>query len=264
MDVLVTGASTGIGRATALKLAELGHTVFAGARDVATVEDLPVMPLRLDITNPEDIAVAATLDLDALVNNAGIAITGPLEYLPLDEIRRQFEVNAVAQVAVIQACLPALRKSHGRIVNVSSIAGRVALPLFGPYAASKHALEGLSDSLRRELRGAVDVSLVEPGAIATPIWERSIAVADALWEAAPERAHEQYGKLVETMRKTAVKQATDGLPPEAVAQVIATALSASRPRARYLVGREAKIQAAFGRFLPTRAMDGLLKRALRL
>jgi NAD(P)-dependent dehydrogenase (short-subunit alcohol dehydrogenase family) len=264
MDVLVTGASTGIGRATALKLADLGHTVYAGARDVATVEDLPVTPITLDITNPEDLAVIAMLDLDALVNNAGIAITGPLEFMPLDELRRQFEVNAVAQVAVIQACLPALRKTKGRIVNVSSIAGRVALPLFGPYAGSKHALEGLSDSLRRELRGAVQVSLVEPGAIATPIWERSIAVADALWEAAPPKAHEYYGDLVDTMRKAAAKQATDGLPPEAAAQVIVTALTAPRPRARYLVGREAKIQAAFGRYLPTRAMDGLLKRALRL
>jgi NAD(P)-dependent dehydrogenase (short-subunit alcohol dehydrogenase family) len=247
MDVLVTGASSGIGRATALTLANLGHNVYAGARDVATVEDL---------------AVAATLDLDALVNNAGIAITGPLEFIPLDELRRQFEVNAVAQVAVIQACLPALRKTHGRIVNVSSIAGLVALPLFGPYAASKHAFEGLSDSLRRELGGAVNVTLVEPGAIATPIWERSIAVADALWAAAPPAAHEHYGALVDTMRKIAIKQATDGEPPEAVAGVIAAALTAARPRARYVVGREAKVQAALGRILPSRAMDALLARLL--
>src|SRR3954462_12272580 len=184
MRVLIRGASTGIGRATALELARRGATVLAGVRDPADGEALgpAVTPLPLDATDAAPVAAAgeeaARRGLDALVNNAGIAVTGPLEYLPLDELRRQLEVNTVVQLAGTQACLPALRASRGRIVNVSSVAGRVVLPLYGPYAASKFALEALSDALRQELEGAVSVSVVEPGAIATPIWERSLAVAD--------------------------------------------------------------------------------------
>src|SRR3954471_419193 len=200
--VLVTGASSGIGRATALELARRGATVLAGVRDPADGEALgpSVIPLRLDVTDAGHVAAAgeeaARRGLDALVNNAGIAVTGPLEYLPLDELRRQLEVNAVAQLAVTQACLPALRASRGRIVNMSSISGRMALPLYGPYAASKYALEALSDSLRLELRGTgVDVVLIEPGAIRTPIWERGIRAADALWDALPPVARERYRHL---------------------------------------------------------------------
>jgi NAD(P)-dependent dehydrogenase (short-subunit alcohol dehydrogenase family) len=265
--VLVTGASTGIGRTTALTLAALGATVLAGVRDPAAGEALgpSVRPLQLDITDPGQIAAACTgLDrLDGLVNNAGIAISGPLEFLPVEELRRQLDVNVVAQLAVTQACLPALRRARGRIVNVSSIAGRVALPLYGPYSASKFALEALSDSLRRELRGSgVQVSVIEPGAIATPIWGRGVDAADALWNAMPPAAHERYGSLVDTLRGEAMKQGEKGDAPEAVADVIVAALTARRPRTRYLVGREAKIQAALARVLPARAFDAVLAAAL--
>jgi NAD(P)-dependent dehydrogenase (short-subunit alcohol dehydrogenase family) len=264
--VLVTGASTGIGRTTALLLAQLGATVLAGVRDPAAGEALgaTVRPVQLDVTNPDQIAALDLEVLDGLVNNAGIAVSGPLEFLPVDELRRQLEVNVIAQLAVTQACLPALRRARGRIVNVSSIAGRVALPLYGPYSASKFAFEALSDSLRRELRGSgVQVSVIEPGAIATPIWDRGIAAADALWNAMPPVAHERYGTLVATLRGEAEQQGAKGDPPEAVARIIATALTVERPRTRYVIGRDARIQAGLGRVLPGRAMDALLAAVLK-
>lgn len=260
--VLVTGASTGIGRATALALLREGATVLAGVR---SLEDAPpgTTPLALDVTVPEQVAELARIErLDGLVNNAGIAVTGPLEYLPLDELRRQLEVNVLGQLAVIQAVLEPLRRAHGRIVNVSSIGGRVALPLYGPYAASKFALEALSDSLRRELQD-VRVIVVEPGAVATPIWDRGIARADALYDAMPAAAHARYGALVSALRTRAAQLGRDGDPPERVAEVIVHALRAPRPRARYVVGRPARIQAALARVLPDRALDALLARALR-
>jgi len=252
--VLVTGASTGIGRATATLLAARGATVLAGVRDPVTAPP-HTTPVELDVTDAAHVERLRELQpLDGLVNNAGIAVTAPLEHLPLDELRRQLEVNVVGQLAVIQACLPALRAANGRIVNVSSISGRVALPLFGPYAASKFALEALSDALRREQR-EVPVILVEPGAIATPIWDRSIDAADALWDAMPQ---DRYAPLVARMRALAATPKRD--PPELVARVIATALTTARPRTRYVIGRSARVQAALARALPGRAMDQLLRR----
>jgi NAD(P)-dependent dehydrogenase (short-subunit alcohol dehydrogenase family) len=260
--VLVTGASTGIGRATALALAASGTTVLAGVR---RLEDAPpgTTPLRLDVTDAEHVRALQDIGaLDALVNNAGIAVSGPLEYLPLAELRRQFEVNVIGQLAVTQAVLEPLRRARGRIVMVSSIGGRVALPLYGPYSSSKFALEALSDTLRRELRD-VRVIVVEPGAMATPIWDRGIATADALYADMPPAAHERYGELVRVMRGQAEVLGREGDPPERVAQVIVRALTARRPRTRYLVGRDAKIQAAMARVLPGRALDTVLAAGLR-
>jgi NAD(P)-dependent dehydrogenase (short-subunit alcohol dehydrogenase family) len=258
--VLVTGASTGIGRATALALAPT-HTVLAGVR---RLEDAPpgTTARQLDVTNPEHVAALRDIpQLDALVNNAGIAVTSPLEYLPLDELRRQLEVNVIGQLAVIQAVMAQLRAARGRIVNVSSIGGRMALPLYGPYSSSKFALEALSDSLRREQR-EIKVIVVEPGAIATPIWDRGIATADAIWDAVPQDGHERYGRIVNTLRERAKELGTTGIPPEDAAAVIVHALTTSKPRTRYLIGRQAKIQATIGRFLPDRASDALLARLL--
>jgi NAD(P)-dependent dehydrogenase (short-subunit alcohol dehydrogenase family) len=220
--------------------------------------------VRLDVTSPEDVGALRGRPLDALVNNAGIAVTGPLEYLPLAELREQLEVNTVGQLAVTQACLPALRSAHGRIVNVSSISGRVAFPTYGPYAASKFALEALSDSLRRELGGSgVDVVVVEPGGVITPIWERGLSRADALWQAMPPEAHARYGRLYEVMRAQSEKLAREGEPAEALARVLADVLEARRPRARYVFGRGARVEAAVARVLPDRAFDALLALALR-
>jgi NAD(P)-dependent dehydrogenase (short-subunit alcohol dehydrogenase family) len=176
---LVTGASSGIGRACALRLVSSGWRVLAGVRRSG---DAPkgTQEVLLDVTNPEHVhAVAERVDeLHGLVNNAGIAVAVPLEFIPLDELRRQFEVNVFGQVAVTQALLPQLRRSKGRIVFVGSIAGKSALPFLGPYAASKHALEAIADSLRVELQPfGVGVSIVEPGTIKTPIWTKSAEVA---------------------------------------------------------------------------------------
>ena len=179
-SVLVTGASTGIGEATARRMKAAGWEVFAAARKDGDLERLRgegLTPLKLDVTDAGSIAAAKAevggRKLHGLVNNAGVAVSGPIEHVPLDELRRQLEVNLVGQVAVIQAFLPNIREAKGRIVNVSSIGGRIALPLVGPYAASKVGLEAVSDSLRRELRPwGIHVSVIEPGAVVTPIWEK--------------------------------------------------------------------------------------------
>ncbi|MBE2315473.1 SDR family NAD(P)-dependent oxidoreductase [Solirubrobacter sp. CPCC 204708] len=246
--VLVTGASSGIGRAAAIALARRGFTVYAGTR--AALDYDGVTPVELDVTR--DVSHLRELELDAVVNNAGIAVIGPLEYLPLDELRRQLEVNTVGQLAVIQACLPALRRTRGRIVNVSSISGRVALPLYGPYAASKFALEALSDALRQELRGSVHVSLIEPGAVATPIWQRTLAVT--------ETPPEPYVRIAERLRAMAEDAERTGMPIDVVVGAIHRALTAARPRARYVLGRDARVMVTLARVLPVQAMDRLIAR----
>jgi NAD(P)-dependent dehydrogenase (short-subunit alcohol dehydrogenase family) len=272
--VVVTGASSGIGRATAEHLAGLGFAVFGGVRsdgDAAALREAGIEPLPIDVTDAGPIArareaVEAKADaLTGLVNNAGVAVTAPVEALPPDALRRQLDVNVVGQMAVTQAFLPLLRAGGGRIVNVSSIGGRVALPLAGPYAASKFALEALSDSLRRELRGqGVGVVVIEPGGIKTPIWDKGTAEADELIESASPETRERYAPLERALRKEARRIATEsGLPPSAVAETIGRALTARRPRTRYLVGRDAKSRALAARILPDRAMDTLIARALR-
>jgi NAD(P)-dependent dehydrogenase (short-subunit alcohol dehydrogenase family) len=262
---LVTGASTGIGRACATHLAALGFEVLAGVR--RPVDAPPGLePLRLDVTEPSDVGAAAERvgdSLAALVNNAGIAISGPLEGVPVSEWRRQIEVNLLGQVAVTQALLPALINARGRVVNMSSIGGRNALPLFGPYSASKFALEAVTDSLRREVAPlGVKVVSVQPGGIATPIWDKGLSDADRVLDAMPEHVRRRYENWIALGRREAERMGRDGLPPEAVAAVVGRALVARRPRTRYLVGRDAKVQAALGRLLPGGAFDALVRLAL--
>ena len=269
--VVVTGASSGIGEATARHLGSLGFRVFAGVRSDEDAERLAaatrVAALKIDVTDTDSVAAAAREvggELAGLVNNAGIAVTGPIEFVPLEELRRQLEVNLVGQVAVTQAFMPALRAARGRIVNVSSIGGRFALPLFGPYAASKFALEGVSDSLRRELRDSgIRVSLVEPGGVATPIWSKGIEDANRLRERMPPHAEPLYEHLIEPIERNAIRTEREGLEPEAVARVIGRALTARRPRTRYLVGRDAQAIGRLARILPDRALDALVMRGVR-
>src|ERR671930_442264 len=227
--VLITGASTGIGEASARHLLELGFDVVAGVRkdeDAERLRGAGARPLKLDVTDQASIDAARTRLGDAplagLVNNAGIAVSFPLEFVPIEELRHQLEVNVIGQVAVTQAFLPALRKGRGRIVNISSIGGRIALPLAGPYAASKFALEAVSDSLRRELRGqGVEVVVVEPGGIKTPIWAKGNAEADDMLDGAPADGLRRYGDLISAVRAETKKIETErGLPPSAVAEVI--------------------------------------------
>jgi NAD(P)-dependent dehydrogenase (short-subunit alcohol dehydrogenase family) len=276
---LVTGASTGIGRATALRLDRAGHRVLATVRreddGSALAEDASerLEPLRLDVTDRDSIEAAAErLDgggdsrLHGLVNDAGTAIAGPLELLPIDDFREQLEINLVGQVAVTQAMLPALRRARGRIVFVSSIGGRVAFPFNGPYHASKWAIEAVGESLRNELRPwGIEVSLVEPGSVATPIWAKGQARADGFLDSpeAGEEAARLYGARLAAFRAQVRATAERGIDPDEVAAAIEHALTAEGPRTRYLVGRDAKIQARVRRLIPDRLYDRIVASQLR-
>ena len=220
--------------------------------------------MLLDVTDAEQIREAAERvdELNGLVNNAGIALGSPLELVPVDQLRHQLEVNLVGQVAVTQALLPPLRRAKGRIVFMGSIAGRSALPFLAPYAASKHALEAVADSLRLELKPfGIPVSIVEPGSIRTAIWGRSAARADELAATMDSGLAELYAERVAAFRSVALKRGEGGAPADRVAEVVEEALTAERPHARYLVGRDAKLRAGFER-LPDRLRDRIYERVL--
>lgn len=269
--VLVTGASKGIGEACALRLAEDGWRVWAGIRRDEDADRLErahpsIAALRLDVTSAEDIAAAVRRieggDLHGLVNNAGIAVAGPLEFLPIDAFRRQLEVNVVGQLAVTQAMLPLLRPTRGRIVFMGSISGLSALPITGAYAASKHALEAITDAMRMELRPfGLHVSIVEPGTIETPIWDVSLSSAETMLGEAPPELERYYGPTLDGLRRR-IRKGMRGLPPDAVARAVQHALTADRPRTRYLVGRDARMRLLLQRTLPDRVRDALVRRAL--
>lgn len=270
--VLVTGASSGIGEACALRLARGGWYVYAGVRSTADGERLReagggrIEPVRVDVTDAASISAAASwlgeAPLHGLVNNAGIALALPLELLPLDELRRQLEVNLVGQVALTQAFLPQLRAARGRIVFVGSVAGRSSLPFLGAYAASKHALEAVADALRVELRPfGVGVSIVEPGTIATPIWRKGGELFQQLAAGMGDELVRLYGERMAAFRDAAAAAGRRGEPPERVAAVVERALTAARPRARYLVGRDARRRTRIER-LPARLRDRLYERVL--
>jgi NAD(P)-dependent dehydrogenase (short-subunit alcohol dehydrogenase family) len=276
--VVVTGASTGIGNACALHLDRIGFRVFAGVRRDEDAERLRssaserLLPLKIEITDSESIdraaheveAALAGEPLRGLVNNAGIAVSGPVEFLPIDEIRKQLEVNFIGHVAVTQAFLPLLRRSRGRIVNIGSVGGEVALPFLSPYAASKHAIEGFSDSLRREVEPlGVRVSVVRPGAVQSSIWERGNAAADDLLGKVPPEALEVYGDAVRGVRAAANQRAKDAIPAQAVADVVEQALTSDKPKTRYVVGRTGKMMVTLERWLPDRTFDRLIARAMR-
>lgn len=270
--VLVTGASSGIGEATALHLKELGFDSVGAVRKEEDAERLRSRGLRavkLDVTDAGSISVARAelgdAPLAGLVNNAGIAVAGPLEFLPLDQLRLQLEINLVGQVAVTQAFLPSLRAARGRIVNVSSIGGRVALPLMAAYNASKFGLEAISDSLRRELHPqGVHVIVIEPGGVRTPIWRKGNELADEIQEGMPPEAERLYGTMIEGLRRETVKiEQKSGIEPREVAETIGEALTAKRPRTRYLVGTDAKIRGPLAKVIPDRLMDRAIARTLR-
>jgi NAD(P)-dependent dehydrogenase (short-subunit alcohol dehydrogenase family) len=272
--VLVTGASSGIGAATVEVLLARGFRVWAGVRDGAALERLRALgdrctPLLLDVTDAAQIAAAAErIEADGglygLVNNAGIAVGGPLEAIPLDTLRRQLEVNVIAPVALVQAMLPLLRRALGRIVMISSVGGRVALPFVGPYAASKHALEALSDSLRAELLpSGVDVIVVEPGAVKTPIWERGAQAGEELAAGFDPLTRARYADDVAMMLNLSRAMDASGIPPERVATVVARALIVRRPRSRYVVGADARRRLMLRALVPDRPRDRLLRAAMR-
>jgi NAD(P)-dependent dehydrogenase (short-subunit alcohol dehydrogenase family) len=271
--LLVTGASSGIGEAAALRLARSGWHVFAGVRADADGERLRAAAgkhqlerVTIDVTEPATIAAVAEAlrgePLDGLVNNAGTALAMPLEFLPLDQLRRQLEVNLVGQVAVTQALLPNLRAARGRIVNVGSIAGRSSLPFLGAYAASKHALEAVTDALRVELRPfGIAVTVIEPGTIATPIWRKGGERFEELAAQLPAELGELYGSRMEAFRAAAAAAGRRAESVDKVAIVVERALTSERPKARYVVGRDARRRALVER-LPAGLRDRVYERVL--
>ena len=276
---MITGASTGIGAACALHLDRLGWRVFAGVRKQADAETLKTQgsprltPISLEITDTVSISTAASAvagavgqaGLAGLVNNAGIVVPGPIEFLPLPDLRRQLEINVVGQVAVTQAFLPLIRAGRGRIVNMGSIQGRMATPFAGAYSASKFALEALTDALRLELAPwGISVSIVEPSAVATPIWEKSAKTAEAMLGSVQPEALVLYAEAIEAVKRTAADAAKRAVDPVEVARVVEHALTAARPRTRYVVGREAKFRAAMALLVPDRVRDNLVAKAMGL
>jgi NAD(P)-dependent dehydrogenase (short-subunit alcohol dehydrogenase family) len=284
-SVLITGSSSGIGEACALELHRRGFRVFAGVRretdGARLVEQTSsrLVPVMLDVTDSDAISraarqiAAATGDggLAGLVNNAGITVAFPLEFLPLDQFRRQMEVNVTGTLAVTQAMLPLLRTARGRIVNMSSISGRVAGPYVGAYAASKHALEALSDSLRVEVRNfGITVSLVEPADVDTPIWQKSREAAKQLGEKTaeelsdriPEAVQEVYAADIDAMRAATKRFAERAMPVTRVVRAVVHALCAPRPRTRYPVGAKTWGVVLGLRFLPDRIRDRIVRQSL--
>ena len=274
--ILVTGASSGIGRATVRRLDRAGWKVFAGVRkeeDAAALRaesSARLEPLLLDVLDPDAIAAAAERlaaepgGLDALVPNAGSAFAGPLETLPLHLFREQLELNLTAQLATIQAVMPSIRKARGRLILISSDGGRVALPYTGAYHASKYGIEAIGDSLRQELAPwGIKVVLILPGAIDTEIWTRGEVVADKMYEESP-RTRELYGSQTDKYREFIHKVAKDAIPPEKVAARIEVALTKKRPRARYMVGLDAQVVARLGPVIPPAVFDWVIAQTMRL
>jgi len=269
-SVVVTGASTGIGRAAAKALVQQGLRVFGSVRKPEDAQSLTdefggeVVPLRFDVTEPESISNAASYveqalegtTLAGLVNNAGIALAGSLMHQPIDDLRQQFEVNVFGLMAVTQAFLPLLGARRdppgppGRVVNLSSVGGRIAYPFMGAYSASKHALEALSDSLRRELMiYGVDVIVVEPGAVKTPIWEKAEDIDISRYEGT------DYAQIIQKFKKMMLAQGRAGLQPSRVGEVIADAITTARPKARYAIPDQPWIGWRIPRLLPDRWID---------
>ena len=274
--VVVTGASTGIGEATANRLAAQGFTVFAGVRKEADAERLQtqslpgLLPLMIDVADDDSVKRAAA-EVDAavgeagllgLVNNAGVSWGGPLEFQDIEEIREMFAVNLFGLIVVTQAMLPMIRRGRGRIVNMGSIGGKMSVPFVSTYSATKFGVEAISDALRVELRPwGIKVACIEPGSIATPLWARGFEQFDKQVEKMSPEALRLYGDLIPRMRALTERTARAGIPPARVADAVEHALNSSRPRSRYLVGADARSQSAF-RLVPDRARDALLARIL--
>jgi NAD(P)-dependent dehydrogenase (short-subunit alcohol dehydrogenase family) len=268
-SALVTGAARGIGRATVLRLAAGGWDVIAGVRNaddgapLAQANPGRITAVTLDVTDDDQVAsLDASLParLDAVVNNAGVFVGGPVEAIPLAELRRQLEINVVGQAAVTRAVLPRLRASRGRVVFVSSVSGRLATPMFGAYSASKFALEGMADALRLELAPwGVRVSVVEPAQTDTDLWRQADQDFDSAIATLSPEHRTLYAKHLTGFRKTIPKSQKVARPVEAVAETIERALTQRRPRARYVVGTSTRAQVLVAQLTPTPVRDVLLR-----
>jgi len=273
--IVVTGASSGIGRATALELAAAGHHVFAGIRQLADAPTPPagspgeITPLLLDVTDPAQIGAAADtvaghvgdIGLDGLVNNAGIGVFGPLEITPLGQFRRQLEINVTGQLAVTQALLPLLREARGRIVLIGSIGTRFTPPFTGPVSASKSAIATMAEALRQELASwDIRVVLIEPASIHTEAVDKLARDAEALMSNSDPCARGLYEDAFRRFVRVGLARERNGSPPQAVAQLVTRALTTARPHARYLVGKDSRPMATLAAALPTPLLDALRRK----
>jgi len=273
--IVVTGASSGIGYAVAELAARSGFTVFAGVRNDADARrmgaiDARVRPLRLDVTDAEGIEQAAQavrsagVALVGLVNNAGIAFGGPLETVPIPELRRQFDVNCFGAIATTQAFLPVLRQQRSRIVFIGSVSGRIATPYIAPYSASKFALRALADALRIELAPAgIDVCLVEPGSVATPIWGKGRAMRETMLARLTAAVPPYYRDAIESVMRALESEEREGMHVERVARAVLRALTERNPKAHRIIGTRARIGALFA-LLPPSLHDRFLRATMRL
>jgi NAD(P)-dependent dehydrogenase (short-subunit alcohol dehydrogenase family) len=275
-SVVITGSSTGIGRACALTLDRNGFRVFAGVRKEADGDALreaasaSLTPVYIDVTDPGSIEalgkqVAADVGdagLAGLVNNAGTTLPCPIEYLPVDGFRHQLEVNLVGPLAVTQALLPLLRKGRGRVVNVTSAAGKVGVPLMAPYVAAKHGLEGLSDVMRLEFRHlGIQVAVIEPGFVSTAMRGKLKTDTEAVIDAMPDEGRRQYRPALTAMAESISKHAAEGSDPDVVAADVLHALTHPKPRTRYPSGAGAKRMLFMRRILPDQRFDRIILRA---
>lgn len=272
-SVLVTGAGRGIGRTIAEQLAAHGWDVIAGVRSDAdgaaltAVDPQRISAVILDVTDDGDISAlddALPDRLDAVVNNAGIVMAGPMETLTTQQWRTQLEVNVIGQLAVTRAVLPRLRAAHGRVVFISSVNGRMSTPLIGAYAASKFALEAAADALRMELSPwRIPVVLIEPAQTDTDMWRTAGSMVDDVDAALTPAERDLYGRHVSGMRKAVPISQRLAVAPEKVSDVVRAALTAKRPRARYIVGAGPRLQIALMTNLPVRVRDRVLRAVMR-
>jgi len=278
--VVVTGASTGIGRATALHLDAQGYRVFAGVRKQKDATSLKkegsdrLTPITIDVTKPASITNAknkvqravGSSGLKALFNNAGVGHGGPIEFMPIADLREAMEVNLIGQAAVTQAFLPLLRKAERpKILFTASIGGRIASPFMSPYNSSKFALEAFADSLRRELMPwKIKVVVIEPGSIATDIWDKAGDTAADRLGKMPAKAKKLYGAQLKTFGGVLQETASRGIPAEKVAKVVERAISRRNPRPRYLVGTDAKVGARLNALTSDRTFDRIIRRNMKL
>lgn len=276
---LITGTSSGIGEACAVELDRLGHTVFAGVRKAEDGQRLlektssRLKPVILDVTDPNSIRAAAetigaavgSRGLQGLVNNAGIIVPGPLELLPIEDFRRQFEVNVMGTQAVTQAMLPLIRAGRGRIAIVGSICGRVTPPLMGAYAATKHALEALTDALRMELRlWRIPVALIQPDSVATSIWDKFQAGAEQLLSRVPGEVGRKYAADVIHAREAGEKMGASGMPVAKAVAAVCHAMLAPHPKTRYPLGFRTRLAIWAAGRLGDRLMDRFMLQSMGL
>jgi NAD(P)-dependent dehydrogenase (short-subunit alcohol dehydrogenase family) len=275
-NALITGTSTGIGEACVARLAARGWTVYAGVRKAEDGDRVKVQhpgdvrPVILDVSKRDDVTrVVAEITsevgdrgLQALVNNAGVGVGGPVEYVTEEDWRWVFDVNLFGVVALTRASIPVLRTGHGRIVHIGSIGGRVASPGLAPYSASKHALEALAEAQRHEFKRSgtpIRVALIEPGEVKTAIWDKADTSADEVERSLDEPGRRRYQWLIDQSRGFIAEGREKGVPPAKVADAVEHALTAEKPKARYLVGPDAKLSGNLITRLPDPVRDALVR-----